>query len=149
MKIQIIIAFLLCLSINCYLENGNKFDVEFVLDGGTCTETLPEFYYELTGANLPAASTMSKEGYTFVGWFDNANGIGEAMTAIVGGTKGNLQIYAIWKSNASLEVALNASDVAVLNTVTPTIVVVPTAPIAKVKLTGTELDSKYATTKDY
>ena len=39
--------------------------------------------------------TPVKEGYTFVGWYDNADGEGEAMTVIPAGWAGTL--YAIWE----------------------------------------------------
>ena len=41
--------------------------------------------------------TPVKEGYTFVGWYDNAEGTGEAMTVLPAGWAGTL--YAIWKTN--------------------------------------------------
>ena len=39
--------------------------------------------------------TPTREGYTFVGWYDNAEGTGEAMTVLPAGWAGTL--YAIWK----------------------------------------------------
>ena len=39
--------------------------------------------------------TPVKSGYTFVGWYDNADGEGEAMTVLPAGWAGTL--YAIWK----------------------------------------------------
>ena len=41
--------------------------------------------------------TPVKEGYTFVGWYNNAAGEGEAMTVLPAGWAGTL--YAIWKAN--------------------------------------------------
>ena len=41
--------------------------------------------------------TPVKTGYTFVGWYDNAEGTGEAYTVIPAGWSGTL--YAIWKQN--------------------------------------------------
>ena len=41
--------------------------------------------------------TPVKEGYTFVGWYDNAEGTGEAYTVIPAGWAGTL--YAIWKQS--------------------------------------------------
>ena len=43
--------------------------------------------------------TPVKEGYTFVGWYDNAEGIGEAYTVIPAGWAGTL--YAIWKQGTT------------------------------------------------
>ena len=42
--------------------------------------------------------TPTKEGYTFVGWYDNAEGTGEAYTVIPAGWAGTL--YAIWEAEA-------------------------------------------------
>ena len=41
--------------------------------------------------------TPVKEGYTFVGWYDNAEGTGKAYTVIPAGWSGTL--YAIWKQS--------------------------------------------------
>ena len=41
--------------------------------------------------------TPTKEGYTFVGWYDNAEGTGEPYKVIPAGWAGTL--YAIWKAN--------------------------------------------------
>ncbi len=41
--------------------------------------------------------TPVKTGYTFVGWYDNAEGTGNALTVLEAGWAGNL--YAIWKQN--------------------------------------------------
>ena len=41
--------------------------------------------------------TPTKEGNTFVGWYDNAEGTGEAMTVLPAGWVGTL--YAIWKQD--------------------------------------------------
>ena len=43
--------------------------------------------------------TPVKEGYTFVGWYDNAEGTGEAMTVLPAGWAGTL--YAIWKQGTT------------------------------------------------
>ena len=66
-------------------------DVKWVLNGGTVSTTLPR---EITGTayTLP---TPKKTGYVFLGWFDNANGTGTALTSLPTGYKGT--IYAIWR----------------------------------------------------
>ena len=43
--------------------------------------------------------TPTKEGYTFVGWYDNAEGTGEAYKVIPAGWAGTL--YAIWKQDTT------------------------------------------------
>ena len=46
--------------------------------------------------------TPVKDGDEFVGWYDNANGSGEALTVLPVGYDGT--VYAIWKSNVSTSV---------------------------------------------
>ena len=74
--------------------------------GGTQTETKTE----LVEVELPSKITGSpytiptpvKDGDEFVGWYDNANGIGIALTVLPVGYDGT--VYAIWKSNVSTDV---------------------------------------------
>ena len=49
--------------------------------------------------------TPTKTGYEFVGWYDNAEGAGEAMTVLPAGWAGT--IYAIWKESATTSVENN------------------------------------------
>jgi uncharacterized repeat protein (TIGR02543 family) len=49
--------------------------------------------------------TPTKTGYDFVGWYDNAEGAGEAMTVLPAGWAGT--IYAIWKESATTSVENN------------------------------------------
>ena len=64
--------------------------------------------YGLTG-ELPTKVTETfvlpipvKDGYVFVGWFDNPEGTGTAITSIPAGWYGTL--YAIWKTNGTTDV---------------------------------------------
>ena len=64
--------------------------------------------YGLTG-DLPTKVTETfvlpipvKDGYVFVGWFDNPEGTGTAITSIPAGWYGTL--YAIWKINGTTDV---------------------------------------------
>jgi len=83
-----------------FLEQGQgtepqiNVDVKWVLNGGTVDGTLPQ---TITGEayTLP---TPVKPGYTFLGWYDNAEGTGTALTTLPVGYKGTL--YAIWKSTS-------------------------------------------------
>ena len=49
--------------------------------------------------------TPIKEGYIFVGWYDNAEGVGEAYTVIPAGWYGKL--YAIWKQDSTTDLDNN------------------------------------------
>ena len=64
--------------------------------------------YGLTG-ELPSKVTETfvlpipvKDGYVFVGWFDNPEGTGTAITSIPAGWYGTL--YAIWKTNGTTDI---------------------------------------------
>ena len=64
--------------------------------------------YGLTG-ELPTKVTETfvlpipvKDGYVFVGWFDNPEGTGTAITSIPAGWYGTL--YAIWKTNGTTDI---------------------------------------------
>ena len=73
-----------------------------------------------SSATLPSSVTSTytlptpvKEGYVFVGWYDNANGTGNKLTSIPAGWKGKL--YAMWEeeSPADVQWQLNGGTVAV------------------------------------
>ena len=65
-------------------------DVKWELNGGKVSVTLPTTI-EAT-YTLP---TPTKEGYVFLGWYDNAEGTGNALTSLPVGYKGT--VYAIWR----------------------------------------------------
>lgn len=56
------------------------------------TGLTPTKYAETVGATLPAEVT--KEGYTFNGWYDNAELTGDAITSIGTSATGNKTFYA-------------------------------------------------------
>lgn len=65
------------------------------MDGENAIEGLePGTYTVKSGATL--AETAVKEGFTFVGWYDNAELSGDAITAIEVGAFGNITYYAKW-----------------------------------------------------
>ena len=66
-------------------------DVKWELNGGSVTVTLPS-KIEGSAYTLP---TPTKTGYVFLGWYDNANGTGTALTSLSVGYKGT--VYAIWR----------------------------------------------------
>ena len=80
-------------------------DVTWVLNGGNVgTTKLPE---EITGApyTLP---TPTRTGYVFLGWYDNPNYTGEALTVLPVGWKGT--VYAKWRE-AKVTWVLNGGKV--------------------------------------
>ena len=66
-------------------------DVTWELNGGTVSVTLPT-KIEGSAYTLP---TPVKEGYVFLGWYDNAAGTGTALTSLPVGYKGT--VYALWR----------------------------------------------------
>ena len=72
-----------------WTENAPTIDIYWQLNGGTTKVTLP------TSVNytyiLPA---LTREGYTFMGWYDNPSFTGNVYEEIPGGWKGTL--YAKW-----------------------------------------------------
>ena len=84
-------------------DNQISADVKWVLNGGTTLETLPAIINaEFT---LP---TPTKTGYVFLGWYDNAEGTGSALTTLPVGYKGT--IYALWRE-AKVTWVLNGGKV--------------------------------------
>lgn len=72
------------------------FAINYVLDGGTNSENNPNEYVP---EKLPLLlEDPTKSGYKFVGWYDNENFTGEAMTEISAGTMGDVTLYAKWNA---------------------------------------------------
>ena len=78
-------------------------DVQWVLNGGTVDGTLPSTITEEYRLPIPY-----KAGYAFLGWFDNAEGTGTALTTLPLGYKGTL--YARWRP-ANVKWELNGGHV--------------------------------------
>ena len=79
-------------------------DVKWVLNGGQVSVALPR---EITGAAY-TIPTPTKTGSVFLGWYDNANGTGTALTVLPVGYKGT--VYAIWRE-AKVTWVLNGGKV--------------------------------------
>ena len=72
------------------------FAINYVLDGGTNSENNPNEYVP---EKLPLLlENPNKSGYKFVGWYDNENFTGEAITEISAGTMGDVTLYAKWNA---------------------------------------------------
>ena len=72
------------------------FAINYVLDGGTNSENNPNEYVP---EKLPLLlENPNKSGYKFVGWYDNENFTGEAITEISVGTMGDVTLYAKWNA---------------------------------------------------
>ena len=76
----------------------NSYGITLVTNDGTINSDYSTSYNYGEGATLP--SDITKEGYTFVGWFDNSNGDGTAYTNISDSDFGNKTFWAIWNVNS-------------------------------------------------
>ena len=109
---------------NC--NDGTVTDNQKVATADFSTAGKPEKWGEAylvgTGSSATLPSSVSstytlptpvKEGYVFVGWYDNAAGTGNKYTTIPAGWKGKL--YAIWEEEAPADVkwVLNGGKVSV------------------------------------
>ena len=87
--------------------NPVYWDIEYVLNGGEKTEDLFATYTEFDdGKELPIPV---RQGYSFVGWYDNASFEGETVKVLHAGNEGrNIKVYAKWELDVyTLEFKLN------------------------------------------
>lgn len=75
---------------------ADTYAITYELDGGVFAPTanIPETYSALNTVNLPNANVVSKEGATFVGWYDNPEFEGEPLTSVDMSTLGDKTYYA-------------------------------------------------------
>jgi len=72
----------------------NEYQLLYNLDGGTNNTANPTLYTIET--SMISLETPSKEGYTFLGWYDNDTFSGDPITNIPQGTMGDISLYAKW-----------------------------------------------------
>ncbi len=78
------------------------FAINYVLDGGTNSENNPNEYVP---EKLPLLlEDPTKSGYKFVGWYDNENFTGEAMTEISASYTTDITLYAKFTKDSSAKV---------------------------------------------
>ena len=78
---------------------ANTYSVNLQVNGGTNTNTVNEYTYGI-GATLPDDSEISREGYTFAGWYMNSNYDGMAIEEISTTDFGDKTYYAKWNVNS-------------------------------------------------
>ena len=74
---------------------------EIVYNTNDGTEIANEYY--TPGEQQALSTDTSKDGYTFAGWYDNADFNGKAITNVPVGAKGKFNVYAKWVENDSGE----------------------------------------------
>ena len=105
------------------VSNGNETDtkkfsavnplywnIRYNLNGGEDSEELFKTYNEFEEGK--ALATPVRKGYTFLGWYENAEFEGEAVAVVNGTSNGkNIELFAKWELNVySLEFDLSGAD---------------------------------------
>ena len=75
-----------------------KYSVTLEPNGGVINNSITEYIYG-EGVVLPSASDMTKEGYTFGGWYLNSDFSGSPVTNIGATDRGDKIYYAKWNIN--------------------------------------------------
>ena len=70
-----------------------KYTITFNANGGSEVSTI-EYYNESEEITLPEPT---KEGYNFIGWYEDENFTGEKVITIAKGTARNITLYAKWE----------------------------------------------------
>ena len=84
--------------LECFID-GN-YSVTLHPNGGTLDEAANiKEYVGGIGVNLPGSSSIYRDNYTFAGWYDNADGIGQRYYYISPLDKGNKVFWAKWIKN--------------------------------------------------
>ena len=88
------------------------YNITYVLNGGNWSAgyTAPTQYTKGVALALPAAANVVRDGYTFGGWYDNANLAGNAVTIIPANATGAKTYYAKWLKNTAVTVVFGNGD---------------------------------------
>ena len=76
-----------------WMQTGVEYRIEYVLDGGAM-EGNPETALSDVTVSL---NEPVREGYLFLGWYDNPNGVGEPYLSTPFGRTEDLTLYALWQ----------------------------------------------------
>jgi len=74
--------------------------ITYNLDGGVNASSNVATFTKDDTVTLTAPT---KEGYTFLGWYDNTGFTGDPITSIPAGTESNISLYALWQANDSAD----------------------------------------------
>lgn len=84
-------------TLNFTAKVTGDYGITYYLDGGTNNPSNPSGYKMNEGDVTILEPT--KLGYTFAGWYDNAEFTGSPITKIANGTSGNVNLYAKWTAD--------------------------------------------------
>ena len=115
--------------------------ITYVLNGGTNEVGAPTNYYLYSQIALP---TPTKEDYNFLGWTLEAVSNSYIAEMPINQTS-NVTLYAQWQEIPGENFNISSADKAVLNTITPDIVVNPLFDVKKYKLVADGLNVIYET----
>ncbi len=79
-------------------HTDTEYTITYVLNGGTFAGEHTDKY---TGKNPVQLPDVSRDGFRFSGWFENADFSGNPVLAIKTGTTGNKTFYAKWDDNSA------------------------------------------------
>lgn len=98
-----------------------NYTLSYNLQGGSCNESTSDviFTIESSTITLPAAGTMSRDGFDFVEWNTRSDGTGDSISNVLSGSHENITAYAIWAPLAPIEVELSSDDTRVLGLISP------------------------------
>ena len=80
--------------------SANIYTVKMETNGGKIADGKDVTVYTCgIGAALPTKDNITREGYTFEGWYEDSSFSGSPVTEITGSDTGNKTFYAKWKRN--------------------------------------------------
>lgn len=77
-----------------WMQTGVEYRIEYILDGGTMKEPNPDT--ALSDVRVTLHEPV-REGYLFLGWYDNPEGVGEPYLCTPFGRVDELTLYALWQ----------------------------------------------------
>ncbi len=84
-----------------------EYTITYNLDGGTATNSSS---YSIESETISLADA-TKDGYAFIGWYDNATFTGDAITEITTGSIGNIELWAKFDKATATGQDINATSI--------------------------------------
>lgn len=77
-----------------WLRTGVEYRIDYILGGGAIKNPNPDT--ALSDVSVPLNEPI-REGFLFLGWYDNAEGLGEPYSCTPFGREQDLTLYALWQ----------------------------------------------------